>query len=433
MPKKDKITKKEKTKIKNKNKNKNTVIVNVNSHNKRKAIQHKTDNKNPPSQMPYVINNSPSPQQIQPIIIQQPAQPSYLHYQNPNPIHLGSQNANPVNFSIPANAYGSSSNIFQSPRRLPVRIPSNNVIETQTDLTGDTLEEYQNRLEEDRNNFLEYREITSRDIEKKENQINALKNSVNQERDNIDNMSAYINKIRNENKDLSSKADNLSIQLNKEREEKQLLDSQFNERLKMEEEEKFLLKQNIVKSEMEKNKLKFIIQDHEKVGVLREGRRNNSPKPDIAPRNSIEKKQIIINEYITPPPVKESNYLDTDAGNLKASEPVIVELDDRPMSDFPLLKEYEAKKLQKKEKQINYQRQPIVESAELSVEERNSIIKLLIKNKDFIKKYGSGKSVTVTPLEEGNYELLLNSNKNQPISNKTLLSLAKTFLNRNTG
>lgn len=429
MPKKDKTKlKKDKLKIKNKNKNKNTVIVNVNSHNKRKAIQHKTDSKNPPTQMPYVINNSPSPQQqIQPIIIQQPAQPSYLHYQNPNPIHLGSQNANPVNASIPVNSsvpvngYVPSNNIFQSPRRMPVRIPPNNVIEIQTDLTGDTLEEYQKRLEEDRNNFLEFREITSRDI-------NALQNSVNEERNNVDDMATYINKIRNENKDLSSKADSLFNQLNKEREENQLLNREFNERLKMEEEEKFLLKQNIVKNEMEKNKLKFIIQDNEKVGVLREGRRNNSPKPDIAPKNSIEKKQTITNEYITPPPVKESNYLDTDAGNLKASEPVIVEFEDRPMSDFPVLKAYEAKKLQKKEKQINYQREPIVESAELSVEERNSIIKLLVKNKDFIKKYGSGKSVIVTPLEEGNYELLLNSNKNLPISNKTLLSLAKTFL-----
>jgi hypothetical protein len=374
--------------------------------------------------MPYVINNSP-PQQIQPVIIQQPVPTNYLHYQNPNPIHLGSQNANPVNFSIPANAYGSSSNIFQSPRRMPVRIPSNNVIEIQTDLTGNTLEEYQKRLEEDKNNFLKYREITSRDI-------NSLQNRVNEDRYNIDNMTTYINKIKNENKDISSKADNLSIQLNKEREEKQLLDRQFNERLKMEDEEKFLLKKNIVKSEMEKNKLKFIIQDHEKVGVLREGRRNNSPKPDLAPKNSTEKKQTTINEYISPPPIKESNYLDTDASNLKATEPVIIEIDDKPMSDFPVLKEYEAKKLQKKQKQINYQRDPIIENDELSVEERNSIIKLLIKNPDFIKKYGSGKSVIVSPLNEGNYELLLNSNKNKPISNKTVLSLAKTFLHTNT-
>ena len=418
-------------KIKIKNKNKNTIIVNVNSHNKRKAIQHKTDNKNPPTQMPYVINNSP-PQQIQPVIIQQPVQPSYLHYQNPNPIHLASQNANPVN-SVPVNGYVSSSNIFQSPRRIPVRIPSNNVIETQTEITGETLEQYQNRLrdlsnqliteeklrEEDKNNFLDFREEALRQVEDKNSLINTLKSQVREERNNFDDMAIFIDRLRNENKDTSLKADSLFNQLNKEREENQLLNREFNERLKMEEEEKFLLKQSIVKNEMEKNKLRFIIEDHEKVGVLREGRKNNSPNPDIK-ANELNKKAPLQPSLtsafatpkqltpISPIPMIESNYLDTTASNFKATPQIIDE------GEITI----KSAKLNKFEKEG-------INTADFTQADRETIIYSLLENPKFLAYIKSKKGLTVTALENGNFDLEFNKKQ---LGNQNVINLGLKYL-----
>jgi len=455
MPKKEKkdktkTAKKDKTKLKNKNKikNKNTVVVNVNSHNKDKA----TENKNPQPMMPFVINAPQSQPQSQPIIIQQPAQPNYLHYQPPNAVHLGSQN--PVNASVPM------SNNFQSPRRMPVRIPISNVIETQTEITGtglnETLQQYQKRIEDLNNETEAFKEIARRSETESQNKINALQERLQVDRETIDDMNEFIANLRREKDETTSNAESLFLQLNREREENQLLDRQYQDRLKMEEENRHLLKEELFATQMEKNKLKFIIEDEERNrGKLIEGKRKQqSPNPDNKtplPKNSMKnyvqentpmptslesafkpinpaatQKQITMDKYIAPlSQNQQSNFLDSNAVpftqqmEVQNASPSPISL--RPPSRTDIIEERDDVTVS-----------PLVKASkpkkkEMHPDDRRDLIKSLMGNKQFVDFLNTKKDagLEAKQLRDGNYEIIANGKK---VNYATLIDFGIKYL-----
>jgi len=447
MPKKEKKdktkVKKDRTKLKNKNKikNKNTVVVNVNSHNKDKA----TENKNPgqPHMMPFVINAPQSQPQSQPIIIQQPAQPNYLHYQPPNAVHLGSQN--PVNASVPM------SNNFQSPRRMPARIPINNVVESKTEITGtglnETLQQYQKRIEDLNNETEAFKEIARRSETESQKKINALQERLQEDRETIDDMNEFIANLRREKDETSSNAESLFLQLNKEREENQLLDRQYQERLKMEEENRHLLKEELFETQMEKNKLKFIIEDEERNrGKLIEGkRRQQSPNPDNRtplPKNSIKnyvqentpipssletafkpihpaatQKQMTMDKYIAQPSQnRQSNFLDSNATQF--TNPIVEPQKSRVDS------------IEARDEVITPVSKSSKKNAKLYINDRRIMIESLLQNDQFLELLSTSKrdnrdGLQEVALDDGGFEL---NYKGKKISDRLLLDFGNKYL-----
>lgn len=452
MPKKEKKDKtktaknqKDRAKLKNKNKikNKNTVVVNVNSHNKDKAMENKSPGQ--PHMMPFVINAPQSQPQSQPIIIQQPAQPNYLHYQPPNAVHLGSQN--PVNASVPM------SNNFQSPRRMPARIPIN-VVETKTEITGtglnETLQQYQKRIEDLNNETEAFKEIARRSETESQKKINALQERLQEDRDTIDDMNEFIANLKREKDETTSNAESLFLQLNREREENQLLDRQYQDRLKMEEENRHLLKEELFATQMEKNKLKFIIEDEDRNrGKLIEGkRRQQSPNPDNKtplPKNSINtplpssletafkpihpaeiKKQLSIHEYISPlSQNQQSNFLDSNAVpftqqmEIQNASPSAISL--RPPSRTDIIEESD-----------NVTVSPLVKASkpkkkEMHPDDRRDLIKSLMGNKQFVDFLNTKKDAGLgaKQLRDGNYEIIANGKK---VNYATLIDFGIKYL-----
>ena len=444
MPKKEKkdktkTAKKDKTKLKNKNKikNKNTVVVNVNSHNKDKA----TENKNPQPMMPFVINAPQSQPQSQPIIIQQPAQPNYLHYQPPNAVHLGSQN--PVNASVPM------SNNFQSPRRMPARIPISNVIETQTEITGtglnETLQQYQNRIEDLNNQTEAFKELAKRSEAESQNKINVLQERLQEDRETIDDMNDFIANLRREKDETTSNAESLFLQLNREREENQLLDRQYQERLKMEEENRHLLKEELFATQMEKNKLKFIIDDEERNrGKLVEGkRRQQSPNPDNKtplPKNSIKnyvkentpiptsletafrpihpaatQKQMTMDKYIAQPSQnQQSNFLDSNATQF--TNPIVEPQKSR------------AESLEARDEVVTPVSKSSKKNDKLHINDRRIMIESLLQNDRFLELLTTSKGnngFQEVALDDGSFELKY---KGKRVSDRLLVDLGNKFL-----
>jgi len=457
--KKDKKDKKDKTRLKNKNKNKNIVVVNVNSHNKNKEEKHVPQ----APVMPYVISTPQSqPIQSQPIIIQQPAQPNYLHYQPPNAVHLGSQNAVPIN------------NNFQSPRRVPsaVRIPSANVIETQTELTGtelnETLQEYQNRISVLNNRLNAEQNIARRSEEDNQNQINALRERLQQDRDTIDDMNEFIANLRRERDETTSNAESLFNQLNRERMENQLLDNVYQEKLRLEEKSKHLLKEELFATQVEKNKLRFFIEDQERSrGKLIEGKpRQQSPIQDIrhsAEKNSIKNyvapdapvqpslasafrdtspKQKTMDKYITPIQNTPSNYLDPNASNMQgptpSSEPHQPQVElhrETPLNDpnQPQV-ELHNMKAQTTESTSNMKAQTTenadertiqsAKSAKLDPEDRRELVSSLLQNHDFMAFMKTIRGFHPVPVK-GGVELVVNKKK---LPDKKVIELSERFL-----
>ena len=456
MPKKVKKEKKKvknETKIKNKNKNKNIITVNVNSHNKKKTNPKATENKNPaPQMMPYVIN-APQPQSQPPIIIQQPAQPNYLHYQPPNPVHLGSQNA-----SVPL-----SNNVFQSPRKIPVRIPisnDSNAIQTQTELTGvglsETLQNYQNRIN-DLYDQTEANQIIAKNNEEENlNLINALRDTVDAKTELVDDMNDYITNLRREKESLFS-------QLNTERQENQLIDKEYQQKLKKEEDENYLLSSELFATQMDRNNLRLYIDEEERSrGKLREGKsRQLSPLPD----NRTPLVQKSIRKYASEDTPLQPSLTKTFKPNLPLDRyvaentPIQPSLSSafRPINPAETTSKYIAEPTQNQQSDFldpnatqftnpvveqntaradsieprNEPANPVVGKAIkkppkiLTDNERKDLIGLLFENENFLAHFHSTKGLEAVSLNDGSFELVY---RNKRIADATLKDYRKRYL-----